>query len=65
MSELCTFSRLDQDQLMAVQHLEKDLGKRLLAYSGHDVELAALSSEEVRKINGLQRELGIVLVAVK
>lgn len=65
MTELCNFSNLDKDQIDAVQNLEKDLGKRLLAYACHDIKLATLNSEELQKINALQKELGLMLVAVE
>ena len=65
MAELCSLSRLDEDQVHAIQHLEQALGKRLLAYSCHDAELAPLNEEEFKKIDDLQKELGLILVAVK
>lgn len=65
MAELCSLSRLDEGQTSAVQQLEKTLGKRLLAYSCHDVELAALNDEELKQVNELQNELGLILVAVQ
>jgi hypothetical protein len=65
MAELCSLSRLDEEQVRAIQNLEKTLGKRLLAYACHDVELASLTEEEIKRINSLQKELGLLLVAVE
>jgi hypothetical protein len=65
MAELCSLSRLNEDQVRAIQSLEKTLGKRLLAYACHDIELSALTEEELKRINDLQKKLGLILVAVE
>jgi len=62
MAELCALSSLDQNQINAIQNLEKDLGKRLLAYSCHHIELARLNDEGLQKVNNLQNELGVILL---
>lgn len=62
---LCSLSnKLNEDNLKSIQHLEKELGKTLLAFSCHDVKPSKLSDGELSKIQKLENDLSISLVAV-
>jgi hypothetical protein len=62
---LCSYSKTESIDLEAIQGLEKDLGKTMLAFSCHDIKPAELTDEDLAKINELEKKLGIVLVAVE
>lgn len=61
---LCAYSSLNEEQLGAIHGLEKDLGRQLLAFSCHDMNPAQLSEQDLEKVQTLEKELGIVLVAL-
>jgi hypothetical protein len=61
---LCSLSKAESIDLSAIQGLEKDLGKTLLAFTCHDIKPAEIKDEELSKINALEKKLGVVLVAV-
>ena len=50
---LCSYSKTERIDLKAVQGLEKDLGKTLLALSCQDIKPAELKNEDLAKINEL------------
>ena len=50
---------LNENQLTAIQNLEKELGKPLYAYSESDVKIATLSNTELEKV----KELDTLLTA--
>ena len=62
---LCSYSKTESIDLNAIQGLEKELGKTLLAFSCQDIKPADIKDEELAKINELEKKLGIVLVAVE
>ncbi|WP_028580861.1 hypothetical protein [Desulfogranum japonicum] len=53
-----------QDSLKAINDLEKDLGRPILAYSCNALSAAELSEEQVAKIKEAEEKLGLTLVAV-
>ena len=61
---LCSLSIIDSTSLEAIQSLENDLGKTLLAFSCYDINPAGIRNEELEQINKLEKKLGIVLVAI-
>jgi hypothetical protein len=61
---LCSLSSLEKDQIEAIQSLEKQLGKALLAYSCNEAPIASVSEDDLREIKDLEGRLGIALVAV-
>jgi hypothetical protein len=61
---LCSLSNLDDDQLKRIKSLEKELDKRLLSFTCHDIKPAELKGNELNKIQNLESELGLSLVAV-
>jgi hypothetical protein len=62
---LYSIASLDERQLEAIQSLEKKLGKRILAFEGHNVELAELSQEDLDLIGKMETELRLSLVVLK
>jgi len=62
---LCSLSKIESTSLEAIQSLENNLGKTLLAFSCHDLNPAKIKDEELKQIHELEKKLGIVLVAVK
>lgn len=62
---LCSLSRLSDYDLKEINQLETDLQKPVLAYSCHDIRPAQLSGEEIKKIQELEKRLGLSLVAVE
>lgn len=61
---LCSLSNLDQNKVMAVQSLEKETGTTLLAFSCKDLKPTMLTAEQLAKIQKLEKELSLSLVAV-
>ncbi|MCG8356184.1 MAG: hypothetical protein MI920_11470 [Kiloniellales bacterium] len=55
---------IGQDQLSAVQALEKEIGKPLLALSPIEADPAPVGEQDLAKIRALEDKLGMVLVAV-
>jgi hypothetical protein len=62
---MCSLSHLDEQVLNQIKSLETDLGKSLLAFSCHDIKPSSLESDELKKIEELEKKLGISIVAVK
>lgn len=62
---ICSLSKLDDKKLQEVKSLEAKIGKPLLAFGCYDTKPAQLTREELSKINDLERQLGVSLVAVQ
>jgi len=63
---LCSLStKLDEADMGAITALEKELGHPLLAFSCHSVAPAALTAEQLGKIQELETKLDVSLVAVE
>mgnify|MGYP000468093155 CR=1 FL=1 len=56
---------LRPEDVSQVQSLEQEIGKNILAFSPQPLEHSNLSSQEVEKLQELEKKLGIVLVAVR
>lgn len=62
---LCSLAtKVSATTIETINALEKDLGKTLLAYQCHSLKPAELSAQELRKIQEIEAQLGISLVAV-
>jgi hypothetical protein len=61
---LCSLSNLDQEKIAAIQNLEKETGKTLLAFSCKDFKPSMLTSDQLAKIQKLEKDLSLSLVAV-
>jgi len=61
---VCSFSNLSDQELSAIQQLENNIKKSLLAFSCHDLKISELSQEDLSSIQELENRLGMSLVAV-
>ncbi len=62
---LYSLATLDSNKLNAIQDLEKQIGNPVVALTGVDTKTADLPKEQLQKLQELESELGVVLVAVK
>lgn len=62
---LCGLSHLDEAKLEEIKSVEQKMGKTLLAYTCHDLGPEKLSDDEIAQIKEAEKNLGVVLVAVK
>ena len=63
---LCSLdTRVDENTLKTITDLEKDLGKTLLAFRCHDLKPTSLSADQLKKIQAVENNLGVSLVAVE
>ncbi|GAB4346824.1 MAG: hypothetical protein Kow0099_28390 [Candidatus Abyssubacteria bacterium] len=63
---LCTLGKLDERDLQQLKALEQELGKTILAFScASETKPANVSEDELSRIRGLERKLGLSLVAVE
>ena len=63
---MCNLASLEAKDLRAIQSLETELGKPLLAVVCHDdVRTAALKDDQLAKIRKLEADLGVYLVAIQ
>ncbi len=62
---LCSLSNLDQEKIAAIQSLEKETGKTVLAFSCKDIKPSMLTSDQLAKIQKLEKDLSLSLVAVE
>ena len=58
-------SPLDDNQLSAIQNLEKELGTPLFAYNTVYVNVAGLSGSDLSKVKELESKLHLHLLAVE
>lgn len=61
---LCSLSSLETEKIDAIQNLEKELGKTVLAFSCHDIKPAQLSAADLEKIQDLEKKLSLSIIAV-
>ena len=61
---LCSLSNLETRDLDQIKSLEGELNQTLLAFSCHDSQPAVLDQDKLAKLQALEKELGIYLVAV-
>jgi hypothetical protein len=62
---LCSLSpKMDQKGLEAIQSLEAETGKILLAFACHDLKPSVLDEDALAKIQKVENDLNLVLVAV-
>lgn len=62
---MCNLSKIQESQLQAVKETEKKLNKTLLAFTCHDLSPDPLTDDELRTVRELERQTGLVIVAVK
>lgn len=56
---------LDRKRLSLLQNFEKESGLKVLALTPLKVQPAPLSQEELKRIQQLEEQLGVCLLAVK
>lgn len=61
---LYSLSKTEDINLDDIKQLEGDIGKTLIAFSGHEIEPASIQDEELDKIKKLEKKLGVTLIAV-
>lgn len=61
----CTLANLDQDKLARVQAWEQKSGATVLAFSCSDIQAAVLDQTGLDELQGIEKDLGLNLVAVK
>jgi hypothetical protein len=57
-------AQLSADQLRALQSFETDTGHTLIALSGIEADPAPLNDDEVARVQTLEKDLDLTLVAV-
>ena len=62
---LYPIASLDAEEISAIQALEKELGSPIVALSEVDAGNANLSGENLKKLQRLEEELDLVLLAVR
>lgn len=63
---LCSIANdINNETLQAIIDLEKELGKTLLAFKCHDLAPTLLTSEELSRVEEVEKKLGVSLVAVE
>ncbi|MCJ8333522.1 MAG: hypothetical protein MJH10_04630 [Epibacterium sp.] len=62
---LYPIASLDAEEISAIQALEKELGSPIVALSEVDAGNANLSDENLKKLQRLEEELDLVLLAVR
>ncbi|MBM9616685.1 hypothetical protein JWJ90_20685 [Desulfobulbus rhabdoformis] len=63
---LCSLANnVDKPVLDKINALEKDLGKTFLAYKCHSVNTTMLTDAELKKVQEIEKELGVSLIAVE
>ena len=63
---LCSLAtKVTDETVAAINTLEKDLGKTLLAFQCHNLKPSDLSEAELQRIKEVETKLGVSLVAVE
>ncbi len=62
---LYPLATLETATLDAIQALEKDLGTPVVALAGVEAETCKLKQEQLARLQKLEAELGVVLVALR
>ncbi len=63
---LCSLAtKLDEKSLIAIRDLEQELDKTLLAFSCYPLNPAEITKDQLAKIQKVESNLGISLVAIK
>jgi hypothetical protein len=60
----CTLAKIDDTSLDQIKNLEKKTGKVVLAYACQPAKAANLNPDEVKELQGLEKKLGMTLVAL-
>lgn len=61
---ICSLSNLSEHDLAAVRQLEKEINVPVLAFRCHDVKPAILDDDALARLERLEKQLGLSLLAV-
>ncbi len=61
---ICSYAAMDDNKLETLQRVEKEMGQTLLAFSCHEMRPAQLTPEQLERIQALEEDLGVVIVAL-
>jgi len=61
---ICSYATVDEEKLKSLQKLGKNMGRTLLAFSCQEIKPAQLTPEQLENIQTLEKDLGVVLVAL-
>ncbi|WP_170326521.1 hypothetical protein [Ruegeria arenilitoris] len=62
---LYPLATLEADKLNAVRALEQEIGRPVVALAAVDADTANLPQDDLKKLQALEDELDVVLVAVR
>ncbi|MFY2825492.1 hypothetical protein [Ruegeria sp. MALMAid1280] len=62
---LYPLATLEADKLNAVQALEQEIGRPVVALAAVEADTANLPKDDLKKLQALEDELDVVLVAVR
>lgn len=62
---LYPIASLEADKLEAIQRLENEIGSPVVALSTIDADSAVLPKEKLKRLQALEEELDVVLVALR
>ncbi len=62
---LYSLANLESDKLNAIQNLEKEIGNPVVALAELDAETVMLPKDQLKKLQELEAQLEVVLVAVR
>jgi hypothetical protein len=63
---LCSLANdVNDATLKTITDLEKETGTTLLAYKCHDLKPSSLKEDQLQKIQKIEKDLGVSLVAVE
>lgn len=62
---LYPLATLGTENLNAIRDLEKEIGSPVLALAGVEAETCTLKEDHLKRLQELEDELGVVLVAVR
>ena len=65
MITLYSLAHLSDEQLQKVKAFEKETGKTILVFRDFETDAAMLSADQVKQLQGLEKDLGHVAIAVK
>ncbi|WP_445474676.1 hypothetical protein ACT9XH_09895 [Methanococcoides methylutens] len=60
-----SFSKIESENLKAINDLESKLGVTLIAFSDNGIEYADLNEDAAKEVKDLEKKLDLSLVAVK
>jgi len=61
---ICSYGAVDDKKINELQKVEKEVGQTLLAINCHEFKPAELTPEQLERVQALEKELGVVVIAV-